>query len=604
MSILAKVVYSALLVGVTIVVLRELWMVWLDKKIYVGRFTAISDTGTDDATGASFPARVVSAQAILARQYHDYQQERSADSPTDATFILPGMTPLSIPPEALSGIDITVQNVNLRQLFTTLRKYFLAPNEITGNVMTHEGLVVAAVDWPRAPQLGENREKVANFLVPGQKSPQDAAAYIASSLSWARAARLDDKVAEYPRVQFCDFCSSLNDRYALAEKASGSPGLDANDVNLIRKRARQLRSHYEAAAVFPELYRIRADLLDLVPEKDRTSAELVESQDDRLSYAMLSPGLRELQPTEKRLVALALARPAILLQAGKLVEVKENWSKLLRPHEAEIVSAANSVGMITHSNGIPAGTGFVVAPGLMLTADHVLEACGYAFERNGDGRVAKVKQHPATELRLGFGIRKAPYEPSLIIGDVVYLENGSGSRVVLANLIDHDAVLQPPLVLSERVSPPSDSMGNYAYVLGYPFRDGRMPKEFSDRLLADKDGCKRVMPGRILALGQTASLRDIGLEFATSPAPAIFTTDISTSVGTAGGPLVDLATGRVVGMSFAGRWQSERGKMSYSEPFPQGVLEIIRRRIRGEELKPLESSTAEQVEPAADGATG
>jgi S1-C subfamily serine protease len=58
-----------------------------------------------------------------------------------------------------------------------------------------------------------------------------------------------------------------------------------------------------------------------------------------------------------------------------------------------------------------------------------------------------------------------------------------------------------------------------------------------------------------------------------------FTTDISTSGGTAGGPLVDLMTGQVIGVQVAGLWRGERGKFAYSKPIsPDLVAAIAARR--------------------------
>jgi len=183
MNIIAKLVYSALLLGLSGVLLRELWTVWFDTTIYIGRFDVVSETGKDDSASAIFPKRIVGAQAILAQQFNDYQTRHAADAPSDATYILPGMTPLLLPPEVLAGVDITVPNVNLRQVLTAVRKGFLAPNEVVGNVAVREGSVLAAVDWLRAPRLNRGQPRVTKFLVPGQASEQAAAAYIACSLS-------------------------------------------------------------------------------------------------------------------------------------------------------------------------------------------------------------------------------------------------------------------------------------------------------------------------------------------------------------------------------------------------------------------------------------
>jgi hypothetical protein len=84
MSIIAKLVYSMLLLGLAGVLLRELWTVWFDTTIYIGRFDVVSETGKDDSASALFPKRIVSAQAILAQQFNDYQTRRAADPPSPA----------------------------------------------------------------------------------------------------------------------------------------------------------------------------------------------------------------------------------------------------------------------------------------------------------------------------------------------------------------------------------------------------------------------------------------------------------------------------------------------------------------------------------------
>ena len=346
MSLLAKLIYSILLLGLSVVLLRELWIVWFDRTIYIGKFDVVGETGKDDSASAIFPKRIVSAQAILGQQFNDYQTRGGADVASDKTFILPGRTPLLLPPEVLSGIDITVQNINLRQVLTGVRRSFLAPNEVVGNVAMRDGSVLAAVDWPRAPQLDHAGPELTKFLVPSQPSEQASAAYIACSLAWANAASRDSNVAGYPRTQFCDFAAALGDLYALGEKASSPSGLDNKDSMLVRKRAAQLRGHYDESEVFPELYRLRADLLDLLPDTERKQVDLIEVQEDRLRYAMLGPELRELPEEEKRFAALALARPAILVKDGKLQNPPENWATLLRHYETAIRSVSTSVGLI------------------------------------------------------------------------------------------------------------------------------------------------------------------------------------------------------------------------------------------------------------------
>ena len=96
-------------------------------------------------------------------------------------------------------------------------------------------------------------------------------------------------------------------------------------------------------------------------------------------------------------------------------------------------------------------------------------------------------------------------------------------------------------------------------------------------------GMRRLMPGRLLAF-------ESGVER--------FTSDISTTGGTSGGALSDLATGAVLGVSLAGEWRGERGKFSFSSPIPEEVRQMINRRLA--ELPIVKNSDEEsQVDSVA-----
>jgi hypothetical protein len=77
---------------------------------------------------------------------------------------------------------------------------------------------------------------------------------------------------------------------------------------------------------------------------------------------------------------------------------------------------------------------------------------------------------------------------------------------------------------------------------------------------------------------------------------AIITTDISTSGGTAGSPLIELLTGRVIGMSYAGQWQGERGKFAYADPIPRPALDLIATRAQGEAEPGVAPKTGNEIQ--------
>ena len=55
MSIIAKLLYSVLLLSLSGVLLRELWTVWFDRTIYIGQFQVVSETGKGRFGQREFP---------------------------------------------------------------------------------------------------------------------------------------------------------------------------------------------------------------------------------------------------------------------------------------------------------------------------------------------------------------------------------------------------------------------------------------------------------------------------------------------------------------------------------------------------------------------
>ncbi len=325
--------------------------------------------------------------------------------------------------------------------------------------------------------------------------------------------------------------------------------------------------------VLPDIYRLRADLLDLLPEAMRQPGELVDAQDDRLRYAMLSPSLCALPDEEKPMAALALARPALVLQAGKLADVPENWRGLLDRHAAEIAAAAAGTGLVMSSGGQSRSTGFIVAPKLLMTLGYALDTSRPRpprAETSSGGTPRFCLRDSADECL------SSPEENTLEIGKIIYDGKPEGVNLMLAELPGHDPALTPPLPVADTSLQANEVIGKHAYVVGYPFDGGQLPALFVKHLLHGRGGQQRLMPGRILAFGASPLVEDSTQKTIAS--------DISTSSGTGGGPLVDLSTGKVVGMSYAGRWQGKRGKFAYAEPIPAKALEIIRKRL-GEEPK-------------------
>ena len=252
------------------------------------------------------------------------------------------------------------------------------------------------------------------------------------------------------------------------------------------------------------------------------------------------------------------------LGGGKLQDMRDNWAGLLNRHATDVAAAAAATGFISDGEGNPRGTGFLVARGVVMTVDFVLDI---ARRPLGAEMVEKV-----VPSRLGE--RAEDCGTSLTIGKTLYDGKADGVHLVLAEVEDHDPILNPPLSVADKLPEPNAIIGRYAFVMGYPHIDLRMPPEFLKHLLDLKGGQKRLMPGRRSAFGNQVPREPPRLRSSprTSARPA----------APDAGPLVDLMTGKVIGMSYAGSWRGERGKFAYAEPIPAAALKLLTQRIQSD----------------------
>lgn len=592
--LLAKLVYTVVLAGILGLVVREVWIIWFDRSIYIGKFETITDAGKDEAAGEAFAKRIAASQVMLAQQISDYQSRRGLNSPTDSTYALSGQPPVELPPKALGGVEITVQSVNIGQILSALRKYFTGPSEVRGTVTSSTGAVITAVDWPNAPSIRSSNSRLDRFLIPAQPTELAAARMVAASIAWGQASAADEQFAAYSRGQFCDFGMALAEFYARSTSTSSGAAADSTNALVLRTHAAQLKSHYGAPALFPEIYRLRADLLELLPESARQISDLAEAQDDRLSYAMLSDQLKDLAPDVKRLAALAMARPAIqYTNENGLVGIEENWKSLLNRRLADIALIASATGVIKSTTGNPVGTGFIVGPGLVMTMNHVLDAAGIykgntskqpvgPSQRPGPtpcidpmaGRCSAGQPPTQPKPTLCLGDDANSCKETLELGDLVYDGKGEGSDIVIVSFKDRPLPPRKSAPLGQKLDP-SSVVGQYSYVIGYPGVDPRLPGEFVSRLLKGKPGVKRLMPGRVVTTGWDSD-GSLELRTPTQEQSVRLVSDISTTAGVSGAPIVELATGKVIGVSFAGQWTDEQGKFAIAQTIPEGALKHLK----------------------------
>lgn len=241
-------------------------------------------------------------------------------------------------------------------------------------------------------------------------------------------------------------------------------------------------------------------------------------------------------------IVLAFGRPALLVQdhTFALPELDE-WRLRLEPLRGPLERALPSIGRIEIRrlpDDVHLGTGWLVAEDVVVTNRHVAE-----FFVRGAGRTAVLAKDPFgrdVPAQIDFREEHArSVAAEHLIAQVLWVEEFDERLPDLALLklrrSEGTAALPPPIPLLDRLPSPGDG---FVAVVGYPAWDYRNDAAQMKRLFGDIYGVKRLSPGLVMASGEGF----------------IFEHDCTSLGGCSGAVVLDAASGKAVGLHFAGEF--------------------------------------------------
>jgi endonuclease G, mitochondrial len=247
-------------------------------------------------------------------------------------------------------------------------------------------------------------------------------------------------------------------------------------------------------------------------------------------------------------IVMKEGRPVVFIRSGKYDDLPDPWTHLNDPAvRARLQPLFASIGRVDlpNSSQIPyGGTGFVVGPGLLMTNRHV-----------------------AALFTTGLGLRNLLYtagDAAIDFKREVTDRNGTGvllevRKVVMVHpywdmsLLQVEGLGDAHPVLKLSVTRPDDLVGQDVVAVGYPARDPRNDAAIQNQIFEGVYDVKRFQPGK---LRQRESIRS----FETTVSAA--THDSSTLGGNSGSAVLNVATGEVVALHFAGLYL----KANYAVP--------------------------------------
>lgn len=232
-------------------------------------------------------------------------------------------------------------------------------------------------------------------------------------------------------------------------------------------------------------------------------------------------------------IILLKARPAILINDTALINIPQEWD-VLNQHKTTLEKVIPSIGRINvkdHPGGDFMGTGFLVAEDIIMTNAHV--AMTFSEIRNN---AWSFRYKPSVDFKKDLSNGSNEYEIKELIGihdqydlalfRVSFESNSSGKPAPLTIINNFDD---------------SKVKGRTGFIVGYPAADAKRndPVEMS-RIFQNIYNIKRLQPGTLTGFFEGSQ--------------DILSHDCSTLGGNSGSAFLDLETGKVMGLHFAGRY--------------------------------------------------
>ena len=241
-------------------------------------------------------------------------------------------------------------------------------------------------------------------------------------------------------------------------------------------------------------------------------------------------------------IILRLGRPSFLIQNDTFVIPTDQrvWTDRLGPNRVSLETAIKAVGRVElqgHPSLAWVGTAWLVEPDVIVTNRHVANEFArqsgrdFVFRPGIDGQSMRASIDFKEEFRSATAV-------SVEVERVLYIAPDSPGQPDMAVLKLKSAVSQEPIPLAAS----SEPEGEYVTVIGYPARDDhRNNPDAARSIFRDIYEKKRLAPGKVRIDERANAL--------------VLKHDCSTLGGNSGSVVLDVTSGKAIGLHFGGRFE-------------------------------------------------
>jgi hypothetical protein len=274
---IAKLAYSVILLALIALLSRELLTVWWDPQLYVRGFKYYKNGQPDEGRAESFGSTLLTKHSALRAELEDERRQRTEveNGSVEVLRVWPMLTEtISLPPVA-KPLELKINGFDIGGLLSTLRGWISPPNEVAVTIQTRSfkgsGDEVERIDtdvtWPRAPKFAKDGpSQLQHFNIWGAESDEEAAALLAASLIWADAAKRSAELRDVGRDAFSDWAFAWLEPRIINYEGGTADTLNDGQKQRLVAAGKRLEPLLKRDKVYPEVWRLAADLVTLYPE--------------------------------------------------------------------------------------------------------------------------------------------------------------------------------------------------------------------------------------------------------------------------------------------------------------------------------------------------
>jgi endonuclease G len=246
-------------------------------------------------------------------------------------------------------------------------------------------------------------------------------------------------------------------------------------------------------------------------------------------------------------IVMPLNRPVVFVRGNSYDDVPDPWSKLnstaVKSTISELLPKIGRIELPFNPLVPYGGTGFIVSDDLLMTNRHVAQLFASGLGTN----IKYQSGASAVDFKRQIDTAEQDHTAFLKVAGVEMIHPFWDMALLRVEGLPASGAL--PL----SVSAPEDLLDRDVIVVGYPARDLRSDLDLQDRIFGNKYNVKRLQPGTVSPRAKIASFENI---------VNAMTHNASTLGGNSGSAVIDVQTGQVVALHFAGEYL----KANYAVP--------------------------------------